>query len=149
MPQTRITDDNLAPLVDILTWFLLVTSITGVTVRGATKAAIIHIVGLDDALITIALVSILRTTRFLETRPYRVCKAVQHWSVQCGCGTDCEWLWEADHLACFVRGPYGSKGEHSVLAYHAQVINIVCRLSTPPVFSTSLVFAFRSCPCWL
>ncbi|MCJ1283183.1 hypothetical protein MMC26_002510 [Xylographa opegraphella] len=55
MPQTRITDDNLAPLVDILTWFLLVTSVTGVAVRGATKAAIIHIVGLDDALITIAL----------------------------------------------------------------------------------------------
>ncbi|MCJ1377796.1 hypothetical protein MMC17_000892 [Xylographa soralifera] len=55
MPQTRITDDNLAPLVDILTWFLLVTSITGVAVRGATKAAIIHIVGVDDALITIAL----------------------------------------------------------------------------------------------
>ena len=60
MPQTRITADNLAPLVDILTWFLLVTSITGVAVRGATKAAIIHIVGLDDALITIALVSILQ-----------------------------------------------------------------------------------------
>ncbi|MCJ1400899.1 hypothetical protein MMC11_004110 [Xylographa trunciseda] len=55
MPQTRITDNNLAPLVDILTWFLLVTSITGVAVRGATKAVILHIVGLDDALITIAL----------------------------------------------------------------------------------------------
>ncbi|MCJ1434163.1 hypothetical protein MMC27_003530 [Xylographa pallens] len=57
MPQTRITDENLAPLVDILIWFLLVTSVTGVAVRGATKAAIIHIVGLDDALITIALSS--------------------------------------------------------------------------------------------
>jgi len=88
MPQTRITEDNLAPLVDILTWFLLVTSITGVAVRGATKAIILHIIGIDDALITIAL----------------------HWSVQCGCGTDCEWLWETHYFAYYIGGPHRSKG---------------------------------------
>jgi len=60
MAQTLVTDSNLTPVVQIVTWFLLTTSISGVIARGLTKANIIRSIDLDDALVSIALVRITR-----------------------------------------------------------------------------------------
>lgn len=60
MAQTLVTASNLTPVIQIVNWFLLTTSISGVIARGLTKANIIRSIDLDDALVSIALV---RTTR--------------------------------------------------------------------------------------
>ena len=56
MAQVLITDDNLTPLIEIITWFFFVVAIFGILMRGVSKTFIIHRVGVDDALIFIALV---------------------------------------------------------------------------------------------
>ena len=48
--------DKHASTVQVLTWFLIVTSILGVAARGLTKALIVRSVSLDDYLITVSLV---------------------------------------------------------------------------------------------
>ena len=48
--------DKHASTVQILTWFLVVTSILGVGARGLTKAVTIRSVSLDDYLIAVSLV---------------------------------------------------------------------------------------------
>ena len=48
--------DKHASTVQILTWFLVVTSILGVGARGLTKAVTVRSVSLDDYLIAVSLV---------------------------------------------------------------------------------------------
>ena len=57
MAQVLITEDNLTPLIEIITWFFFVVAIFGILMRGVSKTFIIHRVGVDDALIFISLVS--------------------------------------------------------------------------------------------
>ncbi len=61
MAQVLITEDNLTPLIEIITWFFFVVAIFGILLRGVSKTFIIHRVGVDDALIFIALVGCLPT----------------------------------------------------------------------------------------
>ncbi|CAD6591805.1 MAG: hypothetical protein ASARMPREDX12_005417 [Alectoria sarmentosa] len=46
--------NNLTPVIEIVTWFLLVTLVLSVIARGATKAVIVRSLGLDDYLISVA-----------------------------------------------------------------------------------------------
>ena len=54
---TFVTDSDKTPLIKVITWFLLATSVLSVIARAFTKAAVIHKRSLDDYLVPVALVS--------------------------------------------------------------------------------------------
>ena len=59
MAQTSITNDNVTPLIQIITWFILITSISGVFARTVTKFAVLHSAATsDDYFIWISLVGV-------------------------------------------------------------------------------------------
>ena len=78
MAQVLITEDNLTPLIEIITWFFFVVAIFGILMRGVSKTFIIHRIGVDNALIFIALVG--RTLIFSTTSngkgPYQKLSAI-------------------------------------------------------------------------
>ena len=71
--------DKHASTVQILTWFLVVTSILGVGARGLTKAVTVRSVSLDDYFIAVSLVC--------SWSPLILCyepnskTAVRHWTI--------------------------------------------------------------------
>ena len=54
--QKGIMGHDFTQLVQVVTLFLLITCVVGVLARGATKAAVVRSVSLDDYLISISLV---------------------------------------------------------------------------------------------
>lgn len=54
-------DTSVTPAVKVLTLFFLITSILVVIARGTTKAIIVRSTSLDDYLVALSLVSIIRT----------------------------------------------------------------------------------------
>lgn len=52
--------DDYTQVIQVVVWFLLITCVIGVTARGATKAAVVRSISLDDYLISISLVSSLK-----------------------------------------------------------------------------------------
>ena len=67
--------DKHASTVQILTWFLVVTSILGVGARGLTKAVTVRSVSLDDYLIAVSLVC--------SSSPLNLCHAPNRKTVFC------------------------------------------------------------------
>ena len=59
MSRVTITNDNLAPLIEIFIWFCLVISALTVVVRVIIKLKVVRKIGLDDHLIAISLVLLL------------------------------------------------------------------------------------------
>lgn len=51
-----VSDTNKTPLIEVLTWFLLIASILSVIARAFTKAAVIHFASLNDYLVSTSLV---------------------------------------------------------------------------------------------
>ena len=49
--------DDYTPVIQVIVLFLLITCIIGFTARGATKAAVVRSISLDDYLVSISLVS--------------------------------------------------------------------------------------------
>lgn len=56
MAQAVISDNNLVPLIQIISWFMLVVAIFGIFLRALSKTYVIHRVGTDDSLVFLALV---------------------------------------------------------------------------------------------
>lgn len=56
MTRNTITDDSLAPLIEIFIWVCLVISILASIVRVAIKIQVIRKIGLDGYLIAVSLV---------------------------------------------------------------------------------------------
>ena len=65
MAQVLITEDNLTPLIEMITWLFFVVAIFAILMRGVSKTFIIHRIGVDDALKFIARVG--RTLIFSTT----------------------------------------------------------------------------------
>lgn len=57
MAQIIITDENLTPVIQILTWFLLIASTLAVLARTATKVVVTRGVNAEDTLVFGSLVS--------------------------------------------------------------------------------------------
>ena len=56
MARVAITADNFSPLIEIITWFTLITSVLTVLVRGGVKVRMLHRTNLDDLFIALSLV---------------------------------------------------------------------------------------------
>ena len=56
MARVAITADNVSPLIEIITWFTLITSVLTVLVRGGVKVRMLHRTNLDDVFIALSLV---------------------------------------------------------------------------------------------
>jgi hypothetical protein len=55
-PREMITDDNHSPIVNIVTWILLVSVVLSVAAKVAMKAIACHSFNTDDAVLTAAMV---------------------------------------------------------------------------------------------
>lgn len=56
LPQARVTADDYAPVVNVITWFLLVVNVLWVFTRLVTRLILSRSLGRDDAVIVIATV---------------------------------------------------------------------------------------------
>lgn len=83
--------DKHASAVQVLTWFLLVTSMLGVGARGITKAVIVRSVSLDDYLITISLVW--SCVSPILTYPPKCKIVIRHWTISHRLDRGWTWLW--------------------------------------------------------
>ena len=88
-------DDNLTPVVKIVTWFLLITSALSVAARGITKAAVVRSISLDDYLSSVSLVGPCQLSMSFENRAYHLTTALRHRTNDSGIPADDARLWEA------------------------------------------------------
>ena len=58
MSQAVISESNLTPLIQIITWFMLVTAVFAILLRAVSKTLIVRSLSVDDVLVLIAFVSV-------------------------------------------------------------------------------------------
>ena len=88
-------DDNLTPVVKIVTWFLLNTSALNVAASGITKAAVVRSISLGDYLISVSLIGPCQLSMPFENRTYHTKTALRHRTNDSGVPADDARLWEA------------------------------------------------------
>lgn len=100
---------NFKPIMQIVTWFLLITCSLAIIARGVTKAAVVRSTSLDINFIS---VSWARSSfaSSIDASLLNIGLALCHYSISNSHITDIAWLWEAVSFCKANRNGGGTEG---------------------------------------